>query len=166
VSSHPFNKQAAIREAQDADAAKICEVLVRSVREICAPDYNNDEAVLQQWCSNKTPEVASEWIRSADYFIVVAQNSSSEIVGAAMYNRARQAIELCYVVPEALHRGIGSQLLATLEADAARLGHKDIYLCSSITAREFYRRHGYVDDGEPVYWGKVLGFPMRKIFVG
>ena len=50
-----------------------------------------------------------------------------------------------------------------MEAEARRLGHRQITLDSSITAHEFYKRHGYEDNGEPVYWHKVLGFPMRKM---
>lgn len=161
-----LKSQVTVREARDSDVAKVCEVLVRSVREICAPDYNNDEAVLQQWCANKTPEFVAGWIRNPDNFVVVAEDSSGEIVGAAMYQRAKAAVELCYIVPEALYQGIGSRLLATLEGEAKRLGHKEIHLGSSITARDFYRRNGYSEDGEPVYWGKVLGFPMRKVLAG
>jgi GNAT superfamily N-acetyltransferase len=155
--------QIAIREARESDATNICEVLIRSVREVCGPDYNNDEAVLEEWCANKKPEIVTDWIRNTDNLFVVAELSPGLLVGAAMYQRVRGSIQLCYLVPEALYQGIGAQLLATLESDAARLGHKEIQLVSSITARHFYRRHGYLDYGEPVYSrGKVLGFPMRR----
>lgn len=159
--------QIAIREARESDATNICEVLIRSVREVCGPDYNNDEAVLEEWCANKKPEIVTDWIRNTDNLFVVAELSPGLLVGAAMYQRVRGSIQLCYLVPEALYQGIGAQLLATLESDAARLGHKEIQLVSSITARNFYRRHGYLDYGEPVYSrGKVLGFPMRKVVAG
>jgi predicted N-acetyltransferase YhbS len=164
--ANSLKSQFTVREARESDVAKVCEVLVRSVREICAPDYNNDEAVLQEWCANKKPEIVARWIRNADTFVVVAESSCGEIVGAAMFERAKGPVELCYIVPEALHQGIGSRLLKTLEVEAARLGHKEIHLVSSITARDFYRRNGYSDDGEQVYWGKVLGFPMRKVLTG
>lgn len=154
--------QAIIREARETDAAKICEVLIRSVREICAKDYNHDETVLQDWCSNKDPELVAQWINNPANFCVVAELAPHGTVGVAMYNRSESSIHLCYLVQEALHQGIGSQLLTSLETEAARLGHTIITLSSSITARDFYKRHGYVENGEPVYWRSVLGFPMRK----
>lgn len=154
--------QAFIRDANPSDAAKICDVLIRSVKEICAKDYDHDEAVIRDWCSNKDPEIVAQWISNPNNFCLVAELAPHGIVGAAMYSRAESLIHLCYLVPEALHQGIGSRLLNRLEAEAARLEHAIITLNSSITARGFYKRHGYIDSGEPVYWRSVKAFPMRK----
>ena len=79
-----------------------------------------------------------------------------------MYKRSEASIYLCYVVPEGLHRGIGSRLLAAMEAEARRLGHPQIILNSTITAQAFYKRHGYLADGPAKFWGKIKCFPMRK----
>lgn len=155
-----------IRQAVMGDAEKVCEVLVQSVREVCGPDYGNDEEVLEQWCANKKPEIVSTWIASPDNYFLVAELSSAglarTIVGAALYRGPQATVNLLYLVPEGLHHGIGSRLLRAMEEEALRLKHKEILLNSSITARQFYKRHGFIEDGEPVYMGKVLGFPMRK----
>ncbi len=161
--NHPPKREAAICIASESDAARICDVLIRSVHEVCAPDYGNDPAILDSWCSNKSPESIAKWIRNPDNFFIVAELVPQGIVGAALYSRTEASIHLCYLVPEGLHRGIGSRLLFSMEAEARRLGHRQITLDSSITAHEFYKLHGYEDNGEPVYWHKVLGFPMRKM---
>lgn len=153
---------AMIRDAREEDANKICEVLIRSVREVCAADYNNDEAVLENWCSNKRPDVVSDWVRDPDKFLIVSELPPHGIVGVAMYARSEAAVHLCYLVPEGLHQGFGTALLQALEAEAARLKHSRISLISSITARDFYKRNGYVENGEPRFWGKVLAYPMSK----
>jgi hypothetical protein len=44
-----------IRKATPNDAEAACAVLVRSIREICAPYYEYDEEILAQWLENKTP---------------------------------------------------------------------------------------------------------------
>lgn len=155
----------AIRVALETDADKICNVLIRSIREVCAADYGNDQELLDSWCSNKTPENTMSWINNSENYCVVAELAPFGVVGAAMYSRLKSALYLCYIVPEGLHRGIGSKLLLTIEAEAKRLGHEKISLTSTITAHDFYKRHGYQDSGEPSYMGKVKGFPMQKLIM-
>ena len=105
----------------------------------------------------------TEWIENPNNFFLVAELPAHGIVGAALYRRNEAAISLCYLAPEGLHRGIGSKLLSGLETEAKRLKQQEITLSSSITARGFYARHGYKENGEPAYAGKIKSFPMRKI---
>lgn len=152
-----------IRTARHEDAAKICDVLIRSVREICIKDHNHDEEIIQSWCGNKTPENVENWIADPFGYLVVAEAASSGIVGVAMYNRSAAKITLLYLAPEGLRQGLGTELLATLEAEARRLNHHEIELESTTTAREFYQRHGYQELGAPqLFWGKLTAYPMRK----
>ena len=53
-----------IRKATSENAEAACSVLVRSIKEICAPYYENDEAILAQWLENKTPTNVRRWIES------------------------------------------------------------------------------------------------------
>ena len=151
-----------IRPAVESDAQAICDVLIRSVYEVCGKDYNNDPEILALWCSNKTPHNVRAWINDFDSFMCVVKGGDGRILGVGQYNRKDTSVNLCYLAPEALGKGLGSGLLREMEAEARRLGHAEVHLVSSITARSFYTRHGYASDGEPVYYGKVLGYPMRK----
>jgi hypothetical protein len=69
---------------------------------------------------------------------------------------------LCYILPEVLHGGVGKRILATLEQQAQRCGHVRVRLVSTITARDFYRRNGYIPDGVPTAPHGITGFPMLK----
>lgn len=156
-----------IRVAQEADAEAVCEVLKRSVREVCVQDHRFDQALLDSWCGNKTPEKMRSWICSPDNFFIVLEGASGELLGAGAYNRAQSAIDLCYLVPEAIGRGDGLRLLSTLEGEARRIGQERISLFSTRTARRFYLRNGYVQNGEPKpVAGTVVGFPMIKTVSG
>jgi hypothetical protein len=43
----------AMTETEDAPAA--CDVLRRSISELCVADHGNDPTILARWLSNKTP---------------------------------------------------------------------------------------------------------------
>lgn len=159
MSSVPL--QALIRPANVADAAQACQVLIRSIREICGPDYGNDSALLDQWCANKTVANVTAWITNPDLYVIVAETPALSIVGVGMLNRPLGRVALCYIVPEALHQGIGKRLLAALETAARALGHAQLHLESSLTARDFYVRNGYQPNGEPTS-GPITAIPLIK----
>lgn len=45
-----------IRDAKDDDAGNGCEVMRRSIAELCVADHKNDPAILGKWVGNKTVE--------------------------------------------------------------------------------------------------------------
>ncbi|MCX6050719.1 MAG: GNAT family N-acetyltransferase [Chloroflexi bacterium] len=153
-----------IRRAILADAAHACQVLVRSIREICAKDYGHDEALLAQWCANKTVENVTEWITNPGHYFLVAETAPLGIVGVGLLHMPAGQIALCYIVPEVLHQGVGKRLLAAMEEQARTLGHTHVRLDSSITARPFYLRNGYLANGAPTQWQQITGFPLIKHF--
>ena len=120
---------------------------MRSIKEICAPYYENDEEILAQWLENKTPANVRRWIESDRSYCVVAVNGKGLVVGFASISGSE--IMLNYVLPEALHRGIGKRMLQALEAQAIVSGVERIGVVSTIPAKAFYERNGYVSNGAP-----------------
>jgi N-acetylglutamate synthase-like GNAT family acetyltransferase len=138
-----MNPEVSIRRAEARDAEGLCTVLVRSVREICAPDYDHDEELLTLWCSNKTPDNLRRWIADLEGYFVVAEDAAKQLVGAGLIKRSGH-LHICYVVPEVLHQGVGKALLRDMVAFARSVGVTKIELGSTITAKDFYARHGFV----------------------
>jgi L-amino acid N-acyltransferase YncA len=150
-----------IRKATPEDAEAACAVLVRSIKEICAPYYDNDEETLAQWLENKTPTNVRRWIESERSYNVVAVNAQGQVLGFASMSGAE--IMLNYVLPEALHQGLGKEMLQALESHAIASGVEHIELMSTIPAKAFYERNGYVSNGAPRYVGRIIGdFPLIK----
>lgn len=151
-----------VRRAAEADAAAACDVLCRSIRELCLADHDGDERALAAWLADKTAETVRTWIALPSNVTVVATRGS-EICGVALMNRAG-VIHLCYVLPEVQFHGAGKRMLHALEAEAANLGLTIVTLTSSLTGRLFYERSGYVRRGEPVpvFGGSLRGYPMAK----
>lgn len=150
-----------VRPAVDTDAEDACEVLRRSIRELCVADHEGDERILTAWLADKTPDNVRAWITSPEYFSVVAVRES-EVCGVGLITR-RGEIQLCYVAPEVQFRGAGKRILLALEEQAQRWGSKNVVLTSSLTGRLFYERNGYVSRGAPVSaFGGMTAFPMSK----
>ena len=150
-----------IRNAIPKDAEAACAVLVSSIKEIRRRYYENDEEILAQWLENKTPANVQRWIESDRSYCVVAVNGKGRVVGFASISGSE--IMLNYVLPEALHQGVGKGMLQALETHAIASGIEHIHVVSTITAKVFYERNGYVSNGAPRLVGRVIGdFPLVK----
>lgn len=136
-----------IREARIEDAVEACQVVRRSITELCLADHHDDPAILQKWLANKTPENMRSWIAAPDNYMFVATDGEA-ILGVASVTTSGEVI-LNYVSPEARFRGISKALLQRLEAKAAELGNETCVLTSTGTARSFYLSAGYEERGLP-----------------
>jgi hypothetical protein len=97
-----------IRDAAPEDASAACEVMRRSIAELCSADHHDDPGVLERWLSNKTPQIFRSWIRPDNALLVAVEDSHILAVGCV--NDAGE-ITLNYVSPDARFRGVSSALL-------------------------------------------------------
>lgn len=142
-----------------AEAA--CTVIRQSITHCCVLDHANDPAILTAWLANKTPENLAAWM-SAPSAKAWGAYRGDTMVGSALLTRAKLA--LCYVVPEALHQGVGLALLREAEAHARQSRLAALGLESTRTAEAFYRRNGYEPAGAVQSWAGLQAQPMRKVF--
>ena len=151
-----------IRDAVADDAAAACQVLRRSIVELCAADHGHDAEILAQWLANKTPEIVASWIARPDNSVMVAVDEEIRILAVGSVTDAG-VIDLNYVSPDARFRGISRAMIGALEARAAALGNARCALVSTETARAFYCACGYTEDGPPNYkFGVRGGYPMSR----
>jgi GNAT superfamily N-acetyltransferase len=130
-----------IREATADDAEEACEVLRRSITELCHADHRDDPVALADWLSNKTPANVRSWIVRADnHFFVATRGSAIVAVGAVT---SSGDITVNYVSPDARFTGVSKALMSRLEEKARELGHTTCTLTSTETARRFYLSVGY-----------------------
>jgi len=150
-----------IRDALPEDAPAACEVLRRSIIELCAADHHNDPAILDRWLANKTPEIVASWIRQPGNSVLVAVEGHAVLaIGSVI---AEGEITLNYVSPDARFRGVSRAMIAALETRAGECGNERCTLLSAETARRFYRSAGYTEDGPPKgKFGTTGSYPMSK----
>ena len=152
-----------IRAAQMREAGAICEVLRRSIVELCVRDHQNDPARLAKWLANKTPENVAGWIADPDTCMFVAV-VEGDVLGVGSI-RSGGEIALNYVSPDGRFQGISRAMLRRLEETARELGCGRVTLTSTLTAHEFYLAAGYADYRHEAWEGRDWPL-MEKTLAG
>lgn len=147
------------------DAAGVCTVLRRTIAECCVQDHQGAPGILDAWLGNKTTVSVASWISTPSNYMVVAERDGV-VAGAALVNQAGK-LSLCYVLPEAQACGLGTAMLAAVEAQARIWGISVIRLHSTGTAQGFFSRAGYLLAGkEKSCYGVECDFLWKKLDAG
>ncbi len=85
-------------------------------------DHGDDQAILDQWLANKTPETVAGWFENPDNINLVAVDDHDTILAAGCVRRDGKLL-LNYVSAQARFQGISSRLLAALEGAALSEGN-------------------------------------------
>lgn len=142
-------------------AAAACSAVRRSITELCDADHHNNPEILAAWLENKTVENFEKWFNAKRLFNVLAVVDDVVVgCGSMMYETGH--LQLLYITPEVIGKGVGKQLLVVMEKEAIEKGLLHVTLESTKTALPFYTRMGYVENGEPQQF-RVVGYPMKKI---
>jgi GNAT superfamily N-acetyltransferase len=150
-----------IRDAKSEDAVESCEVMRRSIAELCTADHKDDPAILDKWLGNKKPDIFRAWIAQPRNNLLVATEGERIVAVGSVTDDGE--ITLNYVSPDARFRGVSKALLAGLERRAAKRGCAECRLNSTETARRFYLACGYRNTGKPGgHFGTNSGYPMSK----
>lgn len=150
-----------IRPAEPADATVACEVVRRSIVELCIDDHRGDEPTLADWLENKTPSNFERWIRSERHIAAVAEREGA-ILGFGLLSLSGY-LALLYVDPDARFSGVSKALLAYLERAGLSAGLQDLKLESTLTALRFYQSAGYSLAGDSVRgFGVTSCYPMMR----
>jgi len=132
-----------IRPATTDDAAAICRVAIRTLRESNARDYSAD--VIARLAAGFSPQRIAAFIAGRPFYVAIAHGT---IVGTANLDGA--AARAVFVDPDHQGEGIGASLMAAIEDLARERSVATLSVQSSITAEGFYKKLGYVAVGEKV----------------
>lgn len=135
-----------IRAAEPREAAAACEVLRRSIIELCVRDHQNDPVRLSQWLANKTPGHVAGWIADPANRLLVAVADDEAILAVGSATTGGE-ITLNYVSPDGRLQGVSRAMLRKLEQTLLGLGHRRAMLTSTLTAHDFYLASGYRECG-------------------
>ncbi len=126
-----------IRKFTPSDLQAIQHLFHDTVHAINAKDYSPKQ--IDTWAP-KTP--SATWDTIQENICIVAEINGT-IVGFGDVTE-KGYVDRLYTHKDFQNLGIGSQILKRLEHHARQLGLKEVYTESSITAKTFFERHGYI----------------------
>ena len=129
-----FNVRRAVQEDREA----IWRVHFGAVSVTCAGHYSPE--VIRIWAGGLRPEKYEKAIRENEFFVA---EEGGAVVGFAELDPAGGEVTGLYVSPEVAGRGVGRELLSTLEGRARACGLGSLHLNSSLNAVAFYERAGF-----------------------
>lgn len=131
-----------IRLATTYDLEEISKCHKASIRWLCK-DYYSPESI-DKWTNLLLPEIYESAIQEK-VFIVAEQEGN--LSGFGILDIKNKEISAIYVHPNSKGIGIGKKILFKLEAISLEKNIYQLHLCSTINASDFYKRHGYVENG-------------------
>jgi putative acetyltransferase len=136
-----------VRRYRESDAAPLCALFVRSVREIGPAKY--DATQVGAW-AHDVPDPAAWDARMRERETFVAVNDDGTPAGWIELE-ADGHVDMLYCAPEAAGRGVAAQLYAVAESFARERGLPRLTSDASRFAESFFRKHGWnVDERETV----------------
>lgn len=161
-----------LRRAQPDDETALTRLLTESYRVLLAPDYR--PSVLAQ-AVPKIGRAQPDLLMAPGY--LVAETGGGALIGAGGWTWRGPAggaapLDWGHVRHVAVHpyhagSGVGAILLETVIEDARDAGVRVLSCLSTLTARGFYARMGFSDQGEvDLALGPGLSFPavqMRRV---
>ncbi|MBH0097968.1 GNAT family N-acetyltransferase [Salinibacterium sp. NSLL150] len=150
-----------VRPYTELDAASTLAVFIAAVTQTASADYTVEQT--EAWADIDARDLHS-WGRA-----MAARNSfvatiDEEVAGFSDVS-ATGYIDMMFVAPRFLRRGVARRLLAHAEAVASDSGARVLTADVSITARPFFERFGFVVTAEqhPVKRGvELTNFAMLK----
>ena len=111
-----------------------------TIRLVNSRDYSKIQ--IKAWLNADKIKKVKESINNPSKLVFVAIDDDG-ILGIASFNLKDKELGSLYIKYNCHEKGIGTKLLKYVERYAKNIGLKKLKLGSTITAFEFYKKHGY-----------------------
>ena len=132
-----------IRRFKETDAQEVSALIAKTLRTTNIKDYSPE--FIEQEVNVLTPQYIA-WRASWTHFYVACEGGriiGCGAIGPYWGSETESSLFTIFVLPGYQGRGIGRQIVQTLEADEYALRAKRIEIPASVTACGFYRKLGY-----------------------
>lgn len=149
-----------LRQFTDTDVSHLIELFRITVHSVCAKDYSQEQ--LKAWAPEKIDQ--ERFLnRLKASFTLVALDGNSYAGFASLLGDG--CVDMFYVSADFQRHGVGNLLMSALEGEARSRKLSSLYSDVSLTAREFFRRKGFLTEKEYTKAVSGVEFPnaiMRK----
>lgn len=132
-----------IRRFEKEDAKEVVNLITKASLEVNIKDYKKEKM------ESLVTKITEDFIlkRAADFHLYIVEDKEKIVgvggIGPYWDSPIESSLFNIFVLPEYQNRGIGTQIVKTLESDEYFTRADRIEIPSSITALEFYRHLGY-----------------------
>jgi putative acetyltransferase len=148
-----------IRTYRPTDLDAVIAIFVGAIRKISSRDYN--QAQIDAWAQVDRDRWASRRLSRPTWIAVIGQSA----VGFSDLEPDGH-LDMMFVDPAHQGVGVGTSLLATVEAAARGHGLARLFTEASITARPFFQRRGFsviTPQAVEIRGQKLTNFRMAKV---
>ena len=132
-----------IRPATPDDASALVAVHHEAVEALSGAQYSEEER--NAWIRFVTEEAMRQGVSTAEAIAFVAETDETVVGFSTLHGQEVRAV---YVHPAAQNRGVGTDLLRAVEAEARARDVQTLTVSASLNAIGFYDAHGYERVGE------------------
>ncbi len=126
-----------IRLARDEDYASIARLHRQTIRNVNSKDYTQEQ--IKMWSAKTKTKRFRDSADKCKRWVAIEDN---KVVGFCDHSLNGDFWGL-YVHKDYIGKGVGSKLLKRAEDSLKKLGFKKVRIEATITAKEFYKKHGY-----------------------
>lgn len=149
-----------IRHAGTRDWPEIKKLFIECVSSTCNDDYSEEQ--INAWVSLVSDK--ERWLQKirSDFFLVAERGP--DLAGFASLDD-KGFVDLLYVHSNHQYIGVAGKLIVALENEAAKRGLSVLNADVSITAKSFFKKRGFVEQGaQEVKVGEVslVNYKMSK----
>lgn len=132
-----------IRRFKLGDEKEIVALIRSARRKTNIRDYSKE--LIEELCQEINEDIMIERGIKYHTYVVLNDNKIVGVGSVSLYLDFKDEVQFhnIYVLPEYQGKGIGKLIIKTLENDEYCKNAKKIYIYSSISAMEFYRKMGY-----------------------
>lgn len=146
-----------IRKSNIVDQQPIAAFIQETIRTINIADYSEEHVII--WSN----AISSDMLEARfDSVIQYVADDDDEVVGVGDIRVDAKEVDFLYIHKNYIGKGIGSSLLKKLEEAAKESGLSGLNVTSSITAKPFFERKGFVVQDEYV---KTMSGKDFKVFL-
>jgi putative acetyltransferase len=146
-----------IRKSHPADQQQIADFIRETIRTINLADYSEDHVLI--WSNAISPDMLQARLESVIQYVA---DVDGEVVGVGDIRVDTKEVDFLYIHKNYIDKGIGTSLVERLEEAARESGLTALSVTSSITAKPFFERKGFVVQNE---YFKTMSGKDFKVFL-
>ena len=130
-----------VRALRDGELRLYVDIVNASVAGLAASHYSAE--AIRGWLVPTTEQTLADLAANPDHEIRLIAELDGRPAGIGALVLERSELLACYVLPAAARRGVGTALVAEIEARARASGLDHLRLSASLNAEPFYAALGY-----------------------